>query len=285
MPPAKISIGADELGNGSRAFPWPVLEPGNDSFPNGIYTVTCDVRHAGKSFQLRHEVQGAALIEDWGQQGMLDFVCTVASPRSMYRTLHKSCTPEQLIDWQQQDLGEYPMFTPMIVANQPIEHVAAASADSLNQIWDGRELILPKGARIAVGPTFKFKSGITGILDFSLDESLANGQFRVQPSTVDGFKFKVHLASDLYQFLRHRRNEPSGRNVMVHVISAALGVLQRKYSGDDEAEGEGWRSYRNLLGLSDLLERYGLPHWSDEDFQPELIATGLYPHVVPTEGT
>lgn len=165
MPTAKISTGVDELGSSSRAFPWPVLEPGNDGFPNGVYTVTCDDRDAGKSFRLLHEVQGAALIERWGQQGKLDYVCTVASPRSMYRTLHKSGTPEQLIAWQQQDLGEYPMFTPMIVTNQPIEHVAAAGADGLNEVWDGRELILPKGARIAVGPTFKFKSGISGILE------------------------------------------------------------------------------------------------------------------------
>ena len=141
----------------------------------------------------------------------------------------------------------------------------------------------PKGARIAVGPTFKFKSGISGILDFNLDESLTQGRFRVQPSHEDGFKFKVHLATDLYQHLRHQRNELTGRNIMVHVISAALSILQREYAKDDEEEGEGWRSHRNLIGLTDLLEQHGLHHWSDDDFQPELTATGLYPHIIPTE--
>ena len=283
MPTTKISTRAADPGSSSRAFPWPVLETGNNSFPNGVYTVTCADQDAGKSFLLHHEIQGAPLIERWVEQGKLNFVCTVAAPRSMYRTLHKSHTPEQSISWQQQDLGEYPMFTAMIVANEDILHVAGAHTDGLNTIWDSRELIIPKGARIAVGPTFKFKSGISGILDFNLDESLTQGRFRVQPSHEDGFKFKVHLATDLYQHLRHQRNELTGRNIMVHVISAALSTLQREYAKDDEEEGEGWRSHRNLIGLTDLLEQHGLHHWSDDDFQPELTATGLYPHIIPTE--
>ncbi len=281
MPTTTISTRGNEPGDSSRAFPWPVLEAGNDSFPNGVYAATCADKDAGSSFQLSHDVQGASLIESWLLQGKLEFVCTVASPRSMYRTLHKSSKPTQLIAWEQQDLGEYPMFTPMIVAREAIRHVAAADADGLNQIWDGRALELPKGARIAVGPTFRFKSGISGILDFSLDTGLTPGRFRLQPSNEDGFKFKVHLASDLYQHLRHQRRELTGKNIMVHIVSAALGILQRDYSSDDEEAGEGWRSYRNLLGLADLLEQKGLSHWSDEDFQPEFTATGLYPHIVP----
>ena len=285
MPTTSISTRAADPGNSSRAFPWPVLEAGNDSFPDGVYTVTCVDKEPGKSFELRHEVHGAPLIQRWLDSGKLDFVCTVAAPRSMYRMLHKSGAREQVIAWQQQELGEYPMFTPMIVAQESIRHVAAADADGLNQIWDGRNLILPKGARVAVGPTFKFKSGIGGLLDFNLDESLSPGRFRIQPSNEDGFKFKVHLAVDLYQHLRHQRNELTGRNIMVHVVSAALGMLKREYAEDDEEAGEGWQSHRNLVGLADLLEQEGLGHWSDDNFQPELAATGLYPHMIPTEGT
>ncbi len=282
MQTKEISTRASDPGGGSRAFPWPVLEAGNNSFPSGIYTVTCSDNEVGKSFDLRHGLRGAALIDQWLEQGRLDFVCTVAAPRSMYRMLHKSDAPEQLIAWQQQDLGEYPMFTPMIVARESIQHTVNAVSDGLNRVWDGRELLVPKGGRIAVGYTFKFKSGISGILDFNLEEGLAPGQFRVQPSNEDGFKLKVYLALDLYQHLRYRRDEIAGKNIMVHVVSAALSVLQRDYSKDDEEEGEGWRSYRNLLGLADLLDQKGIPHWSDDDFQAELAATGLYPHTIPS---
>lgn len=284
MPSKEISTRASDPGSSSRAFPWPVLEAGNDSFPNGIYTVTCNDKETGKSFELRHELSGSTLIEKWLKQGKLTFVCTVAAPRSMYRVLHKSDSPEQLITWQQQDLGEYPMFTPMIVAKENIQHTVDIGSDGLNRIWDGRKLLIPRGARVAVGHTFKFKSGISGILDFNPDETLTPGRFRIQASHEDGFKFKVYLAADLYQHLRHHRDETAGKNIMVHVVSAALSILQREYSLDDEEEGEGWQSHRNLLGLADLLEQNGLGHWSDDDFQSELVATGLYPHTIPTEG-
>ncbi len=284
MTTREISTRASDPGSNSRAFPWPVLEAGNNSFPNGVYKVACHDKEAGKSFELRHELRGATLIEQWAEQGKLDFVCTVAAPRSMYRTIHKSDAPEQLIAWQQQDLGEYPMFTPMIVAKENIQHTTDAVSDGLSRIWNGRELLVPKGGRVVVGHTFKFKSGISGLLDFNLDKDLALGQFRVQPSNEDGFKFKVHLAENLYQHLRHHREEIVGRNIMVHVVSVALSILQRDYSTDDEDEGEGWQSHRNLIGLADQIEQKGFHHWSDEKFQASLVATGLYPHIIPSKG-
>ena len=230
---------------------------------------------------LDHEVDGAPLIERWIQADKLTFVCTVAAPRSMYRALHKAYSPRQTIGWEQSNLGDFPMFTPMIVARHEIHHVANSGIDGLSRIWDGKELALPKGARVAVGPTFRFQSGISGLLDFNLDTELDNGRFKVEPSSEDGFKFKVYLATDLYNHLRYKRDEPAGMNVMVHIVSAALACLRHDYASDDGEEG--WRSFRNLVGLADLLLQESLPHWTDEDFRPEVVATGLYPHKLPAE--
>ena len=158
---------------------------------------------AGQSFTLRHEVRGAPLIERWLAEGKVEYVCTVAAPRSMYRKLHKSGTPEQVIAWQQHDLGEFPMFTPMLVMREVIAHTAVAKSDGLNALWNGRELSLPQGARIAVGPTFMFQSGMAGILDFVEDKNLPDGRFKVTDSTEDGFKFKVDLAANLHHHLKN----------------------------------------------------------------------------------
>ena len=217
------------------------------------------------------------------KQNKLEFVCGVAAPRSMYRILHKSKSPEQLITWRQEELGEYPMFTPVIVVSSEIRHTANAASDGLNRIWDGRDLILPRGARVVVGNTFKFKTGITGLLDFNLDENLSPGQFEVTDTTEDGFKFKVRLAPDLYRHLMHRRDELAGKNIMVNVVTAAFALLREKWSDDDESEGEGWQSFRNLVGLAELLEQKQLPFWADDNFRPERVATSLYPHTLPME--
>ncbi len=277
--PTTLSIRASDPGSGSRAFHWPVLESGNRSFETGVYSVTCEDKERGRSFLLEHEVRGAPLIEMWTQANMLLFVCTVASPRSMYRALHKSQSRKQSIQWNQEDLGDFPTFTPMIVARQEIHHVTDAQADGLTPAWHARELRLPKGARVAIGPVFRFQSGINGLLDFHLDPSLENGRFRIEPSSEDGFKFTVYLASNLHTYLRHQRNQPAGMNVMVHVVSAALANLRQDYGTDDGEEG--WRSFPNLVGLAELLQQKQLPHWTHDDFRPEVVATGLYPHKVP----
>ena len=277
----KIVVRASDPSASSRAFPWPVLEAGNGSYVNGAYSVTCTDKEPKVSFLLHHSVQDAPLIQHWIDQGRIIFLCTVAAPRSMYRMLHPSMTPEHLVQWQSSDLGEYPMFTPMLVAREEIAHTVHASRDGLHQIWDGRNLLLPKGGRVAVGSTFKFQSGLNGLLDFNLDGALALGQFWVEDSSEDGFKFKVHLATNLYEHLRYDRQQLAGANIMVHIVSAALSILQRDYSQDDGEEG--WRSSRNLTGLADLLETEGLPHWADEEFRPEQVATRLYPHKLPDE--
>lgn len=279
--PTTLSIRASDPSSGSRAFQWPVLESGNGSFENGVYSIVCEDKEPGKSFFLEHEVQSAPLIEKWMQADKLVFVCTVASPRSMYRALHKACEPKQAIEWEQEDLGDFPMFTPMIVARHEIRHVADSSADGLSRIWDGKALLLPRGARVAAGPTFRFEAGISGLLDFNLDPTLKSGRFRIKPSSDDGFKFKVYLAPDLYQYLRYRRNEATGMNIMVHIVSATLACLRQDYSKDDGEEG--WRSYPNLVGLADMLQQNGLLHWSHDDFRPEVVATDLSPHKLPIE--
>ena len=77
-----------------------------------------------------------------------------------------------------------------------------------------------------------------------MDEGLSPGQMRVEPSSENGFIFKVYLAPTLYNYLKHRRKEMPGTNIMVHIISSALGILQRDYSKAEDEEGTGWQTYR-----------------------------------------
>ena len=276
----EIIVSASDIESTTRAFPWPVVESGNGSFPEGKYTVVCEDKDVGKSFQLTHSIQGASLIEKWADAGLLKFVCGVAAPISMYKRMHASSEPNQLIQWDREDLGEYPLFTPMIVTNEEIRHLVDAERDGVNHFWDGVELRLPKGARVAICDTFGFQTGLTGLFKFCQDDNLSPGRFRVEPSSEDGFKFMVHLSKGLFEYLQYHRQDTDGANIMVHVVSAALAHLQRDYSNDDGTEG--WRSYRNLVGLAEVLEQKGLSVWWEDNFAPEVVATGLHPHVLPS---
>ncbi len=169
----------------------------------------------------------------------------------------------------------------MVVAANEIEHTVVAEKDGLDPLWDGHELRLPKGAKVAIGPTFALKSGLLGLLDFSLEDDLKPGQFRVDPSHEGGFRFKVRLASDLHGYLRAARHKETRANIMTHIVSAALGVLALKYGQEDD--GDERASYPNLEALAALLEANKLPHWSDNTFDPALAATTLHPHQLSIE--
>ena len=70
-------------------------------------------------------------------------------------------------------------------------------------------------------------------------------------------------------------------NIMTHIVSAALAHLKKDFAKDDGEEG--WESYPNLRALADSLESKELGHWGNADFDPEFVATSLYPHKV-TDG-
>ena len=92
---------------------------------------------------------------------------------------------------------------------------------------------------------------------------------------------KTGSRHDLHGFLRHPRALRNRRNIMTHIVSAALALLRKDY-GEDDGE-EGWRTHGNLKALAEYFEAQGLPLWVD-DFHPERVATALYPHLFPQSG-
>lgn len=270
-----ISTSTSEAAAAVRAFQWPVLEAGNRAFLDGVYTVEVEHRERGRSFTLSHRVGGAPLLQRWMQDGKVRFVCAAAAPVSAYRTLHASADPSHVVEWHPDDLGSPPVFTPTIVSATGIRYTIDAHRDGLNPLWDRRKVELPKGARLAIGPSFAFQSGLQGLLQFRDDEQIGAGQFRVEPSHEGGFRFNVHLATDLYRFLFSHRHEAAGWNVMTSIVSAAFARLQKDYASDDGESG--WKSHPNLVMLAEDLEQRGLSMWADPAFQPEMAATTLYP--------
>ena len=274
-----IGIRAFEPASASRALPWPVLEAGNMSYPRGEYRITVDYREIKdprRAVSVTHAVTGAPLIDRWLGEGRLRFVVAVAAPISAYRALHVHGSAVQALNWDPDDIGSHPVFTPMVVTDVEIEHTVSAERDGLDPLWDGHLLRLPKCARVAIGPTFALKSGLLGLLDFGIDDELQRGQFRIEPSHEEGFKFKVRLASDLYAYLKEGRQREVGANIMTHIVSAALGILASQYR-----EEEDWELHPNLQALATQLEGRGLPHWSEDTFDPAYTATVMHPHQLP----
>lgn len=278
-----IETSASSPSNAVRTQSFPVLEAGNISFPEGVYSVGFSPGSDRRSFTLNHRLRGAPLILRLLEEGRACYVCAVSSPRSSYRRTYSSDTPEQHISWDKDDLGEAPQFTPMIVSRESGDLTLDKDRDGLHDIWNGHRLPLVAGQKLAVGQVVHLNASVLQLLSLHADENLPSGVFVVDGNEEDGFYFHVRVSQDLHRFLRYGDKDPSRRNIMTHIVSACFSLLRREYASEDD-EG-GWRSFRSLAALADTLDGRGLPHWADDEFRPEEVATCLYPHVFSDPST
>ena len=257
-----------------------MLESGNLSFPEGKYFVDFEPAENGSAFRITHHVEGTPLVSRLIAQRKAQYACIVSSPLSSYRNIHLSFDSQHTVDWDAHDIGEPPLFTPLVLCIRPDEIVLDSSRDGVHAIWNGQRVNLEAGSRIAVGNVVQLASSIVHLLSLHADDSFEEGQFAVEIET-EPFRFRVKLHPDFHKFLRYRKSVVRD-HVMVHIVTACLARLQHDFSEDDGDSG--WGSHRNLGALSELIKAEGLPHWTDEAFRPEKVATALYPLTIPSGG-
>ena len=268
--------------NGVRSLGFPVLEAGNISFPNGRYAIEFVPGADRASFVLKHRLEGAPLISRLLAEDKARYVCTVSSPISSYRRTHLSSSPSQPIQWDIEDLGEPPLFTPMIVSVASSEFLLDKTQDGVHDVWHDQRVILAKGSRLALGQVVQLRSSILHLLSFHANEELKDGTFFVDAETEQGFQFRVNLSTSLHAFLQYPSKGHTRKNIMTHIVTACLALLQRDFKEDSEEEG-GWESHRNLKAFAEFLKSQKLHHWADPEFHPEQVATTLYPHTLPQQ--
>ena len=276
----EIVTTASALSNGipSRAFP--VLEPGNISFPDGVYRVGFEPGNDRCSFVVRHSIDGAPLISRLLEDGRARYVCIISSPVSSFRKTFLSSTASHQVQWDVDDLGEPPLFTPMIVAMTDQDLALTQDRDGVHEIWDGATVRVPAGGRLAIGDVVELRASLFHLLSFRSDDTLAPGTFRVDTQS-EPFQFVVKLSPDLHRFLQNKEQGTQREHIITHIVTACMAGLQRDYAKNDD-EG-GWQSYRPLVALAQYLQDQKVGHWADDDFHPELAATTLYPHILQTE--
>ena len=255
----------------------PVLEEGNLSYPAGKYIVAFEGRRGESAFELVHRVEDAALVSTLVGAGCAQYGCIVSSPRSFYREIRLTDGSRQTISWDDADLGEPPLFAPVVLCARTVEVTLNAARHGVHQAWDGVSVVLTKGARLATGHVFDLRSSVLQLMRIEADHSQKDNSFRVDAES-EPFRFVVRAAPALHRHLRTAPADPTRKNVLTHIVTACFALLQRRFADDRE----GWD--RNLERLADLIEaKY--PHcWDDDEFRPEAAATALYPHVLPTNG-
>lgn len=276
----RIITAADSESNAVKSQRYPVLEAGNLSFPRGRYVVEVTPQQRRSGCLLEHDVQQAKLITRLLDQGAATYCCAVSSPVSSYRWVHFSAEALQKIGWNPGDMGEPPLFTPMIVASESRSVQLCSERDEVHRFWTGRTVKIEKGSRLAVGRVVRLKPTLLHLLRFNRDPELDAGRFRVDAES-QPFQFVVTVSADLHRFLQYDKGEASWGHIMTHIVTACFALLQRDFLTVGESDEDGWQVDRNLEALADFLEQKGLPHWEEaESFRPEEVATELYPHLL-----
>ena len=270
-----------------KALPYPTIEDGNFSFPDGVYEVV--PKPSGNSatkVSLRHELKGARFVEKLIQNGEAQFACLVSVPKTGFRKLCRTDSDEQEISWDLDVVGEPPILGPVIVYVGKGTSHKLTKKDGVARIWQNRNIDIPKGARLARGRYLRPSNTMQQLLKVQCSQSMEKGSFAVKANSNDGFYFALEAAPDIFQFLQNPQGELELRkSILVHAVSQCLNILKTDYdaSSEDDETGQ-WEQYRNLKSLSDLLSDRNMGHWSDEDFDAVRVATELYPIEVPRAG-
>lgn len=267
-----------------RSLPYPAVEHGNFSFPSAEYLTVPKIQEAGKnSVELEHKIVGAPFIEELIKGGKAQYGCLVSVPKTGFRKLVMSDSNSQLVSWKLDMAGEPPLLGPVILYVGDDQGYMLSDKDGVAGAWQGKEIMIPKGARLAKGRYLRPTASLLSLINVKLSQDLDAGGFKVEANTNQGFRFHLEAAKDVYDFLQNPQgNTELRRAIIVHAITGCFEILSKEYSGKSEEDsGDGWEQYSNLQVLSDWMNTKNIPHWSGSDFDSMAAATKLYPINIP----
>ena len=267
-----------------RFLPYPILEAGSLSYDRGEYRVTAVAGKDGTSVTLRHEIQGAPLVDSLLREGKARYACLVSVPATGFRKLELCDVSEQRVEWHLEVVGEPPMLRPLIVAVESVS-CSLTKEHGVARAWQGVQLTIPVGARLALHEYLRTSSSIHNLVVLRHDPKMNDGTLKVQECTEDGFYFLVTTATDVFRFLQNPSGFPNHRlSILTHIVSRCFEILKRCYGIPEDTESDaGWRDFRSLRALAAELKAKDLPCWEDDEFDPFKVSTQLYPHK-PTIG-
>ncbi len=262
-----------------KTFPFPVVSPVSLDYQSSV-KYECKISIKDSTITVTHQISDGNIIADSLRRGNAKFGCMVSLPATMYRKLHtddnKLLEVVQNIKYEsgKNDM-QYPMLRPVIIMTEDIPIENPDKAQGFNDIWLEKKINFPKGGIIGFDDWFIFEHAVHGMFSLKPDNNIEYGIIKVEPSEDEGFRFNVQVHTSFLTFMQCQNGEQNHiDSIWTHVLSSALVILATQYK-----EKEKWEQYINLKSLTQYLQNKNQPHWSEDDFYPEEVATSLYPHI------
>ena len=241
---------------------------------------------------IEHSIHGDNLVSSLVRDGHANFVCLIDSPWCAYReikygNLDLLRTEDDRI-WlsQQLDLHTPNFSAPVllhtaVLATDDLHNISLSKKYGVNSLWDGVDISIPKGAKVAIGPHFTSDPTTTSILRITkaMEGELTKGSFRVGAVPEEGFYFKVDVEPSLYHQLKNATNATHHcESIYCFALSQGMEILKANYSDSDV-----WQEHFYLRQLRKLLIEAGSTTWEDPDFDANQAVAKLQPHYIPIE--
>lgn len=259
-----------------HTLPYPALEAGNLSYPDGKYEAAIKMGDDGRSVKITHKITNAPFLESLITEGTAQFGCYLSVPKVGVRQLHL-CQPKkhgQEMKWEDEINAEAPKLRPVLLYTGNERKHSLTKKDGVAEIWQGKEISLPEGAKLARGDFLTINSTEYALLRPRLNEEYEPGTFNVKPDTEGGFYFAVDAAPDIFSLLQLKQDPSLRQAILAAVVGQCFAILQKDYSEDDDNSIE---DFPNLKVLRQKLQNELDCDWNDEGFDPLLAATRLYP--------
>lgn len=266
---------------------FPVLQEDGGDFVDAVSYEVEASRFADK-IEVTHTLKGSSYIGQLISEGVAQF-----SVRLIYRNsserYHESCSATDACVKQTIPLkfSYAPEILPSIILLEDRE-ITVDEASGLTDFWTkGSRFSIPKHSRIALSPRMSFTDGgVQNLMRLVSKENLGDGEMKVvvKESAGEG-ETPVDLlcGEKVYDCLKKvttsnpaTPSQSMGHSIVTQALCAVYAYMQG-LNLDQEVGGV-------LEAHLQMLEDKTGMVWTDEDFNPSLAATKMWPYVILNDG-
>ncbi|MCQ3808544.1 MAG: hypothetical protein KTV16_14940 [Acidimicrobiia bacterium] len=238
-------------------------------WPNARYEPRIDRKGTEAKVTVNHVLKGAVALADSVRRGEAKWQTEVRCPRLLHSEHFVDTDDRQVVEWREGavDWEKSYLLPGMVSVGQMLrasdELVGAARAS-------GGAVDVPRGALLAKADVRRLKPLMQSLLLFRKDETLGDGQMKVEEDTgSDDPCFVVRIAADIFAESRWNRDRR---------IAALIGAfaMMARHESRMQPGGE-LRDHPVTKQLHSLLLERGSPTWDEEDFDCVYAATLFEP--------
>jgi len=268
---------------------FPVLQEDSGDFVDAVSYEVAANRSAGE-IAVTHTLNGTSYISQLVSEGAAQF-----SVRLVYRDSaerhHQLCEKSGVCVKQTIPLefSYAPEIMPSIVLLKNRE-ITVNDASGLTDFWTrGTRFSIPKYSRIALGSRLSFTDGgVQSLMRLVCNENLGEGEMKVVVKELAGegeTPVDLMCGKNIYDCLMGvtaaspaTAYQSMGHAIVTQALCAVYAYMQNLSKNPDQEVGGVLKAHLQML------ENKTETSWEEEDFNPSLAATKMWPYMIPNGG-